>query len=216
MGPRGVVLADDHPPTREGVRMSLEGHGFVVMAAVGTADAAVDAADEHRPEVALLDVDMPGGGIPAAARIGQVSPRTAVVMLTVSRNDADLFAALQAGAIGYLLKDTDPNRLPVALDGVLAGEAAMPRTLVAKLIREYQGRQRRRRIPFLRDRGLELTEREWQVLDMLGEHLTTKEIAERLDISPVTVRRHVSGLIEKLGVSSRDEAVRVVEEAGRD
>lgn len=214
MTPRRVILADDHPPTRQGVRMSLEGSGFVVCADVGSADAAVAAAREHRPDVALLDIGMPGSGIAAAARIAEESPETVVVMLTVSRDDDDLFAALQAGAVGYLLKDTDPKRLPLALEGVLEGEAALPRTLVAKLIREYQGRQRRRRIPFLRERGIDLTDREWQVLDMLREQRTTKEMATRLGISPVTVRRHISALIEKLGVSSRDEAVRAVDGSG--
>ncbi|HEV2062227.1 MAG TPA: response regulator transcription factor [Solirubrobacteraceae bacterium] len=212
MSSRRVVLADDHPPTRHGVRMALEGHGFTVCAEAATADAAVDAVREHSPDVALLDVDMPGSGIAAAERIAELSPETSVVMLTVSTSDNDLFAALQAGAVGYLLKDTNPNRLPYALEGVLEGEAAMPRTLVSKLIREYQGKQRRRRLPFLQARGIELTEREWQVLEMLREELTTKQMAERLEISPVTVRRHVSALIEKLGVADRGEAVRVFDD----
>jgi two-component system, NarL family, nitrate/nitrite response regulator NarL len=205
-----VVLADDHPPTRLGVRLSLEQGGLDVLADVGTAEAAVEAVLEHRPDVALLDIEMPGSGIAAAARIAEAAPDTAVVMLTVSRNDEDLFASLQAGAMGYLLKDTSPDRLPLALRGVLDGEAALPRTLVSRLIRAYQGRQRRRRVPLVGGQGVELTEREWEVLDLLDEGLSTKEIAGRLAISPVTVRRHISGLLDKLEVGSRGEAVRLV------
>ena len=212
MTTRSVLLADDHPPTRHGVRMSLEADGFTVCAEAATADDAVAAALREEPDVALLDVDMPGDGITAARRIAEALPRTSVVMLTVSSNDQDLFASLQAGAVGYLLKDTDPARLPRALRGVLEGEAALPRTLVAKLIREYQGKQKQRRLPFLSERGIELTEREWEVLEMLGEQLTTKEMAARLAISPVTVRRHVSALIEKLGVADRSEAARMLDD----
>ena len=214
MNGQTVVLADDHAPTRMGVRMSLEAHGFVVCADVGSAGAAVEAALQHRPDVCVLDVDMPGSGIVAAREIGAALPDTAVVMLTVSRTDDDLFAALQAGAIGYLLKDTSPERLPLALTDVLAGEAVLPRALVTRLVRQYQTKRRRRRLPLLRRSGVELSEREWEVLELLTERLSTKEIAERLDISPVTVRRHVSAVLEKLDVSSREEAIDLIADEG--
>ena len=212
MNRRTVVVADDHVPTRYGVRLSLEEGGFRVCADVGTAAAAVAAVLEHGPDAALLDINMPGGGIAAAERIAAEAPRTAIVMLTASREDADLFAALQAGATGYLLKDTDPQRLPLALAGVLEGEAALPRMLVSRLIREYQTRSRRRRIPILGARGAQLSDREWEVLELLDEGLTTKEIAERLGVSPITIRRHVSTMLDKLGVASREEALRLLAE----
>ena len=210
--PRTVVLADDHVPTRYGVRLSLENGGFTVCAEAGTADAAVAGAVAYRPDVALLDINMPGSGIVAAERIAAEVPETAIVMLTASRADDDLFSALQAGAMGYLLKETDPERLPLALAGVLDGEAALPRTLVTRLIREYQGRARRRRIPRLGSRGATLTEREWEVLEALDSGLTTKEIAARLEVSPVTVRRHISIVLQKLGVASREEALQLLAE----
>lgn len=207
-----VLLADDHAAVRAGIRLALSGEGFNVVAEAADGPEAVELARELRPDIALLDVNMPGSGIKAAEEIVQSLPGTMVVMLTVSRDDDDLFAALRAGASGYLLKDTDPGRLPFALRGVLEGEAALPRGLVARLIDEFRTRGKRRRLPLMRQRGVELTEREWEVLEFLHDGLATAEIAERLSISPVTVRRHVSEILKKLRVTSREEAVRLMDE----
>lgn len=203
-----VVIADDHPPTRLGIRMSLEGHGFDVIAEAGTADAVVGAVLELDPDIALLDVNMPGNGITAARRITKDAPEVAVVMLTVSRDDGDLFEALRAGARGYLLKDIDPGRLPDALSGVLDGEAALPRGLVARLVGEFRSRQQDPRRGDLVEYSL--TEREWQVLEQLGQGHSTSNIARTLFVSPVTVRTHVAAVLRKLGVDSREEAVRTL------
>jgi DNA-binding NarL/FixJ family response regulator len=205
------LVADDHPPTRAGVRAALEKDAFVVCAAVGDARAAIDAALRERPDVCLLDIHMPGSGIHAAERITKELPDAAVVMLTVSRSDVDLFDALRAGACGYLLKDIDPKRLPLALRGVLEGEAALPRRLVALLIEEFRERKRKRRIPLVGRRSVELTDREWEVLGHMREGLSTEAIAERLFISPVTVRTHVSSILRKLQVTSREDAVALLE-----
>jgi CheY-like chemotaxis protein len=121
-----VVIADDHVPTRTGVRLALEQGDMLVCAEAPSAQAAVSAALRERPDVCLLDINMPGNGIKAAAEISARLPETAVVMLTVSSADEDIFDSLRAGARGYLLKDMDPARLPAALRGVLAGEAALP------------------------------------------------------------------------------------------
>lgn len=204
-----VVLADDHAAVRAGIRLALAGEGFAVVAEASDAKGAVDAARRERPDIALLDVNMPGSGIKAAEEIAAALPDTVVVMLTVSRDDDDLFAALRAGASGYLLKDTDPGRLPFALRGVLEGEAALPRGLVARLIEEFRTRGKRRRLPLMRQRGVELTEREWEVLEFLHDGMSTAEIAERMSISPVTVRRHVSEILKKLRVTTREEAVQL-------
>ena len=206
-----VLLADDHAAVRAGIRLALAGEGFNVVAEAADGPEAVSMALEQRPDIALLDINMPGSGIRAAEEIVQALPSTTVVMLTVSRDDDDLFAALRAGASGYLLKDTDPSRLPFALKGVLDGEAALPRGLVARLIEEFRTRGKRRRLPLMRQRGVELTEREWEVLEFLHDGLSTAEIAERLSISPVTVRRHVSEILKKLRVTSREEAVKLME-----
>jgi DNA-binding NarL/FixJ family response regulator len=205
-----VVIADDHAPTRLGVRLALENEGFEIVAEAATAPAAVAAVVEHAPDVALLDVHMPGDGISAARAIGRDLPDVAVVMLTVSRDDSDLFEALRAGARGYLLKDIDPDRLPHALRGVLEGEAALPRNLVTKLVEEFRGRER------APSRGspatASLTSREWEVLELLRQGLDTAQIAQRLFVTPVTVRSHVSAVLRKLKVETRADAVRLVSE----
>ena len=134
-----VVLADDHPPIRLGVRMALLRGGFRVLAEAADGDGAVEAVLRERPDLCLLDISMPGsGGIEAAARLAKLAPATAVVMLTVSASAEDLLAALRAGARGYLPKDMSPDRLPAALRGVLKGEAALPRTFVARMLHEMR------------------------------------------------------------------------------
>lgn len=206
-----VLVADDHPPTRAGVRAALERAAFTVCAEAADAPAAVEAARRERPDVCLLDIHMPGDGIRAAETIARELPETAVVMLTVSRADEDLFAALRVGASGYLLKDIDPGRLPHALLGVLEGEAALPRRLVALLMEEFRERRRRHRIPLLGRRSVEVTDREWEVLDLMRKGLSTQEIADELFISPVTVRTHVSAILRKLHVSSREAALELLD-----
>jgi DNA-binding NarL/FixJ family response regulator len=206
-----VVIADDHPPTRAGIRRTLEDGGFEVCAEVANGHDAVEATARELPDVALLDINMPGGGIAAAHQISGQLPDTAVVMLTVSRDDADLFSALRAGASGYLLKDIAPERLVDSLHAVLEGEAALPGDLVARLVQEFRFRGRRR-VPLAKSRGAELTAREWEVLEALRDGLSTAEIAERYRVSPVTIRTHVRAILKKLRVTDRAAAIRLLEE----
>ena len=205
-----VLVADDHPPTRAGVRLALENGGFSVCAEVGGAAAAVEAAVRLRPTVCLLDIHMPGNGIAAADEIGRRVPEAAVVMLTVSQGDEDLFDALEAGAIGYLLKDTSPLRLPDALRAVLRGEAALPPHLVTKVVAEFRQRRRRRRVPLPGRKPVDLTDREREVLAMMRDGLTTAEMAERLFVAPVTVRTHIAAILRKLRVPDRRAAVELL------
>ena len=207
---KSVLIADDHPPTRAGVRLALERDGFVVIAEVGDARSAADRAVELRPDVCLLDIHMPGNGIAAADEIARLVPGAAVVMLTVSQADEDLFDALEAGALGYLLKDTAPSRLPEALRSVLRGEVTMPPHLVTKVVAEFRQRRRRRRLPITGRRPVDLTDREWEVLAMLRDGLTTAEIARRLFVAPVTVRTHVAAILRKLRVPDRRAAVELL------
>jgi DNA-binding NarL/FixJ family response regulator len=206
--PLRVVVADDHAPTRAGVKASLETDGFVVVGECASARQAVELATHHRPDVALLDIHMPGNGIAAARELTATLPECAVVMLTYSRDEDDLFDSLRAGARGYLLKDMDPDRLGAALRGVLSGEAALPRSLMAMVLDEFRGRQRRRGL-VRSNRAGSLTSREWEIFDLLREGLSTEEIAGRLFVSPGTVRVHVSSVMKKLRVGSRDEAIRL-------
>jgi DNA-binding NarL/FixJ family response regulator len=198
---------------RASVRQALEAHGFVVCVEVANAADSVAAAERERPDVCVLDVQMPGGGIAAAAEIAARFPEIAVVMLTVSDSDDHLFAALRAGAQGYLLKDMDPDRLPLALEGVLAGEAALPRALVARVLDEFRARRRRRRL-LPGGRGATLTDREWETLELLAAGLSTAETAERLLVAPVTVRRHAGSIVKKLDVPDRRSLLRLFGEPG--
>jgi DNA-binding NarL/FixJ family response regulator len=209
-----VVLADDEIPTRTEVRTALESSGFRVVAETSTASGAVEAALAHRPDVCLLAVNMEGNGIVAAVRICSALPETKVVMLTASDREDDLFAALRAGAQGYLLKSTSPERLPHAVRGVLDGEAALPRGLTARLIREYRDPVRRRQLPFLvSGKCIELTTREFEVLDHLRRGEPTAAIAEQLRISEVTVRRHISAILGTLGAPDRRTALELLARA---
>lgn len=202
--PIRVVMADDHPQLRQRIRAALEAGGFEVCAEAADGPSAIRLTQEHRPDVALLDIHMPGSGIRAAGEIARLVPATAIVMLTVSRADADLFDSLRAGASGYLLKDTDPARLPAALRGVLAGEAAIPRALVARILDEFRAPRRpSRRTPA----ASRLSSREWEVMELLSQGLTTEEVAERLFLAPTTVRVHVSSVLRKLRVTDRQAAI---------
>jgi DNA-binding NarL/FixJ family response regulator len=206
-----VLLADDSPSTRAGIKAVLEAADFDVCAECDSAGAALDAARRERPDLCLIDVYIPGSGIRAAAEIKDNLPDTTIVMLTGSTSDQDMFDSLRAGAVGYLVKDMDPDRLPHALRGVLAGESAVPRALVARLIDQFRLQGRGRGLVLPGGRRLELTVREWEVANMLADGRSTAQMAERLFLSPVTVRRHLSGLLAKLDVEDRDEAVALIQ-----
>jgi DNA-binding NarL/FixJ family response regulator len=208
-----VLVADDHRSARAAVRAILEEESdFEVCAEAGDARGAVRLALAERPDICLLDVDMPGGGIKAAAEISEALPETVVVMLTVSGEDSDLFDSLRAGATGYLLKDTDPDRFPADLRGALDGEGTLSRSLVGRVIGQFRNNSRRR--VSLEDGGAaSLTSREWQVLELLQKNTTTAEIAKQLFVSPVTVRRHIGEILKKLRVPNRAAALRLLGEA---
>jgi DNA-binding NarL/FixJ family response regulator len=210
-----VLIADDHPPTRAGVRMALERGGLEVCAEAASAGDAIKAAMAERPDICLIDLGMPGNGFRALSGIAAELPDTTILVLTVSRSADDLFDALRAGAAGYLLKDMDPVDLVAAVRGALAGEAALPGFLAARLIDEFRHRGRGTSLTLDHNRRVELTPREWDVLELFGEGLSTAEIARRLNRSQVTVRRHMSGLLRKLEVSSREEARRLIARHGR-
>jgi two-component system, NarL family, nitrate/nitrite response regulator NarL len=209
-----VLIADAQTTTRAGVRMSLQGHGFTVCAEVHSAAMAIEAAVRERPDVCLIEVDLPGGGVAAAEEIKARVPCTSVVMLSGSVDEDELFASLRAGAGGYLLKDMDPARLPLALRGVLVGEAAVPRALVGRVLEEFRVREHGRHASELARLGVQLTRREREVLELLDRGLETSEMAERLAISSVTVRRHVSEILRKLEVPDRKAALRLLRGAG--
>lgn len=203
-----IVIADDHVHVRQQIRDALEAGGCEVCGEGATADEAISLALEHRPDVVLLDIHMPGNGIRAAQQINRDLPQTAIVMLTQSKDEDDLFDSLRAGASGYLPKDTDPRTLPAAFRGVLAGEAAMPAGLVTRILNEFRGPTRR----FARksSHAAKLSSREWEVMEMLSQGHSTEEVAGRLFVSPTTVRVHVSAVLRKLAVKDRESAFRLL------
>jgi DNA-binding NarL/FixJ family response regulator len=207
--PLRVLIADDHEPTRDDVRRALrDGETFDVCAVVADAVQAVQAAIRERPDVCLLDVRMPGSGVAAAWEITARLPQVKIVMLTVSDDDVDLFAALRAGADGYLLKNMNLRRLPDALVGVCSGEAAMPRTLVARVLDRFHVLEPRWRHsvgsePVAR----RLTSREWDVLELLTQGRSTTEISYRLVISTSAVRVHIASIVHKLEAADRTAVI---------
>jgi len=203
-----VLIADDHAPTRHDIRQALEADPrFEVCAEVADAAAAVQASLREQPDICVLDVKMPGRGVAAAWEITARLPGTRVVMLTISADDADLFGAIRAGADGYLLKSMDLTQLPAALDGVVAGEAAVPPALVKRLVTRFRSREARRRTPMTTGLAERLTSREWEILELLAQQRSTGEIARSLVISPTAVRVHIAAIVRKLDVADRASAV---------
>lgn len=209
--PIRIVLADDHPRVRAQVREALEMAGMVVCAEAGNGGDAVALTLEHEPDVALLDVHMPGSGIYAADEITRRLPHISVVMLSQSTEDEDLFDSLRAGASGYLLKGGDPAELAGALRDVLRHGSVMTPQLVGRLMQEFRAPRRR---PFARSSSVaaKLSTREWEVMLLLSDGLTTDEVAKRLFLSPTTVRVHVSSVLRKLRVKDREAAFSLLRE----
>lgn len=209
-----VVLADDHRPTLLELSETLSAdERFEVCASASDAPGAIRAAVRERPDVCLLDVCMPGGGVAAAWEIAARLPSTRIVMLTVSDDDRDLFPALRAGACGYLIKDIDPATLGDALVDACAGRAPMPPQLVARVLESFRTREARRR-PIAGGAHPQLTSREWEVLDLLRGGLSTRQVARRLCVTDATVRSHVAAAARKLGVPTREQALEAFAAAG--
>jgi DNA-binding NarL/FixJ family response regulator len=204
-------MADDHARIRAKVRQALEVGGWEVCGEGSSAAEAVELALKHRPDVVLLDINMPGNGISAAQEISRTLPETAVVMLTQSADDEDLFDSLRAGATGYLLKTTDPLTLTDVLRGVLAGEAAMSPALVTRILQEFKA-PARRILNWKPAAVAKLSAREWEVMELLATGLSTEDVANKLFVSPTTVRVHVSAVLRKLRVKDRESAFRMLRE----
>jgi DNA-binding NarL/FixJ family response regulator len=184
-----------------------------VVAEAGSVRALVLAVERHGPDVCLLDVDFPGGGLQAAAELSARMPTVAVVLLTDDDSEMGFLDAMRAGATGYLPKAVAPEALPGIVCAAMRGEPAIPRALVRLLINEYRERPLRRSLTVRGGSDIELTSREWEVLGFMRDGHSTREIAGRLLISEVTVRRHIGSVLKKLQVSSRADALRLLETA---
>jgi DNA-binding NarL/FixJ family response regulator len=199
--PLRVVVADRHQATRSGIRLAVERAGFAVVAECCDGAAATAAVVRERAALCLIDADLSGAN-EAIAAIASLPLAPKVVVLASSVDEQAFFAALDTGASGYLLKDVEPGRLADELRGVADGGIALGPALAAHLVGEFRRRSRRRA-----SAPAGLTDREWQVLQLLAEGRTTKEIALRLRVSSTTVRRHISSAVKRLGAKGRRNAV---------
>jgi DNA-binding NarL/FixJ family response regulator len=213
--PARVLVVAAHPGTRAGIRALLERGGFAVCGEAANAERAAATALRERPELTIVHGALPGGGIPAIGLIKTRVPATAAVLLAQRADAEELVDALRAGASGYVLETVGPAGIARALQAVRRGESAIPRELLGALADEFRARGLRRRVNVPGRPAAELTRRQSEVLELLRRGLSTAEIAERLFISPVTVRRHVSLAVGKLSAQDRAAALRVLDESER-
>lgn len=200
-----IVLADDHAVVRKGIREFLEQEdGLAVVAEATDGDQAVAMVAEHQPHVAVLDIQMPGmTGIEATRRIRAEHPEVRVLVLTAYDDDPYIFALLQAGASGYLLKTADSSDLVQAVRAVHRGESALDPTVAQKVVAQLTSGR-----PVSAQTAVEaLTDREVDVLRLAAKGLTNKAIGRKLGISDRTVQGHLANVYGKLQVGSRTEAV---------
>ncbi len=207
-----LILADDHPIFRDGLVSSIEETGeFEVVGVGGTADEAVTLAETHHPDIALLDLSMPGNGISAARRIAQAGSATSIAMLTVSEDDADVTAALEAGATGYVLKGVSATELRDILGRIAKGEAHVSPGLAAQVLKIMQTRKPAERRPID-----DLTKREEDILKGVANGLSNREIGENLAIQEKTVKHYMTIILSKLQARNRVEAALMAQEAWRE
>jgi NarL family two-component system response regulator LiaR len=201
-----TIVADDDPLVRRLIRDTLQRADVTVIAEASTGREAVELALFYRPDVVVMDFMMPEmDGIEATRRIYENDPSIRVVLLTGAGDDELGLRGLRAGATGYLSKEVELESLPRALRGALEGEAAISRRLAMQLIEQYRATPRGG--AGMRPVRSRLTDREWEVLDLLATGATTDEIARNLVLSPETVRSHLKNLYRKLEVNSREDAV---------
>jgi len=198
-----VAIIDDHPLFREGVVHTLRGARVMeVVGEGGTADDAIRIAREELPDIVLLDVSMPGGGIEAARSIAQVCPIVKTIILTVSESEQDVTQALEAGVRGYVLKGASGSELLKTMFAISRGESYVTPGLAARLLTHASRQEPAQALP-------ELTEREGQILAHVARGLTNKEIARALSLSEKTVKHHMTNVMQKLQVRNRVEAAMV-------
>ncbi|MBA2287670.1 MAG: response regulator transcription factor [Ktedonobacteraceae bacterium] len=215
MEPIRLLIADDHPLFRDGLRALLESvPGMQVIGEVTTGNEVIAQAQSLQPDLILMDIKMPGpNGIEATRRILSSSPHIRILILTMFEDDESVFAAIRAGARGYLLKGAVQEETLRAIRAVASGEAIFGPAVASRLMHYFSG---------MRPAGRsgpthffpELTEREYEILTLIAQRKSNTEIAVQLVLSPKTVRNHVSNILSKLQVADRAEAMRAAWTAG--
>lgn len=201
-----LLVVDDVPLFRAGLTSALRGAGYEVVGEAADGEAAVALAEIEQPDIVLLDVLMPGiSGIDALAKIRAVAPDTAVVLLTGSESEEDLIDAVKLGARGYIVKDMPFDQLVLSIDQVAAGGAALSPVMAGKLFDVARHMVLHQDV--VGARKPTLTSREIEVLEMVADGKTSRQIGDLLFISENTVKNHVRNILDKLGLHSRNEAV---------
>jgi DNA-binding NarL/FixJ family response regulator len=208
-----VLIADDHPLFRDGLRTLLQsGSDTEVAGETATGEETITQADMLQPDVILMDINMPGiNGIEATRRILHVSPHISILIVTMYEDDDSVFAAMRAGARGYLLKGADQEETLRAIKAVSRGEAIFSPAIAKRLIRYFSPSRASATPP---QAFPELTEREREILTLLSQGHTNAEIAQQLFLSPKTVRNHLSNIFNKLQVADRAQAIIRARDAG--
>ena len=210
--PIRVLIVDDHPLYRDGLEQLLSADArFAVVASVGTGEAAVTSAEAHQPDVVVMDLQLPGiDGIEATRRIVTASPHIVVLVLTMFEDDDSVFAAMRAGARGYLVKGAEHAAIRRAVEAVGHGDTILGPAVAQRILLHFgQLPATTASAPFP-----QLTAREREVLDLVARGLGNQEIAHRLSISHRTARNHVSNIFTKLQVADRAHAIVAARDAG--
>jgi two-component system nitrate/nitrite response regulator NarL len=207
-----IAVIDDHPLFREGVKRSLgEINDFLIVGEGCTKEDAIQISREQRPDVLLMDISMPGGGLNAISPILDLSPDQKIVILTVSETRDDIIKALNNGAKGYVLKGVGSRALAEIIRTVASGEAYVSPALSARLLSDMSALSR---APSKTDSIGELTSREFEVLNLVAAGLSNKRIALKLDLHEKTVKHHMGRILAKLNVTNRTEAAMALRDAG--
>jgi DNA-binding NarL/FixJ family response regulator len=208
-----VVAGASGAATLAGVRLALQRPGIHLVAEAQSVSDLIAAVQRERPEVCIVDGALSEDPVGLAAEILARVPALALVLLTEEVRETEFLGAVRVGVAGYLDKGISPTALSNVVHAVAKGEPAIPRSLVVALINGYRQRPARTPLDTPKARGADLTSREWEVLDFMGDGLSTGQIADRLLISEVTVRRHISSVLKKLSVPTRTDAIKLVRSA---
>lgn len=206
-----ILLVDDHPLFLEGLQNLLRARGIAVVGMASDGRQALELARDLNPDVVLMDIQMPVyDGLTATRLIKAEMPAIKIVMLTVSADDEHLFEAIKSGASGYLLKSLDADQFFDLLDGVIRGEAALPRNLAARVLQEF-AQQAKRSMPAVEveenDSESDLTPRQIDVLQLVAQGLSNREIADRLFVAESTVKYHMREILSKLHLRNRGQVI---------
>ena len=203
-----VLVVDDHPIFREGVVRTLEENDIEVIGQASTADEAINRMHGLAPDILLLDISIPGGGIPCAENVAEAYPATKILILTGSENEQDLVSALKAGACSYVLKGVSAHELIKIIRDVAAGEIYIAPSLAGSLIYEKFGR--RSHIDKTAELLDELNDREHQILTLVADGHSNREIGQMLYLSENTVKQYMTNILDKLQVRNRVEAASLI------